>query len=133
MLGICFVDGFANGGGDPKTCAAQCVADVAQRARRASFRDYVAKNRFEMAIITSTRERAAALRTALKAHELPTGMRTVIGVVPRMINMIPHPTVPIVGKRGSGPRALSSLASSDGHRNGHHEVVAAKPGGRRRL
>ncbi len=120
LAGICFVDDFIDKASEPKACVARCIADITQRCRRASFRDYIAKNRFEMAIITSTRERAAALRTALKAHELPTGMRTAIGVVPRMINMMPRPSLPASAKRGSGPKALSNMGSTDGHNgNGH--------------
>ncbi len=68
-------------GGAVDHVARKCAADINARRLSPEFLAMVAESQFRLAVVTGTPEKAAALRRALKHHNLPQGLRVHFSVV----------------------------------------------------
>lgn len=72
-------------GGAADHIARKVRRDIMQRRQLLFFDNFVGESRFRLVIITSSREKSAAIRQALDRHDWPRGLAIHLAVVPQLL------------------------------------------------
>lgn len=75
-------------GGPADHVARRAVQDIAARRRLPEFLALLAEGRFRLVVITATKNKSQALRSALQQHDWPAGMQVHFSVVPQLLRFI---------------------------------------------
>lgn len=75
-------------GGPADHVARRAVQEIAARRRIPEFFAMLAEGRFRLVVITATKNKSQALRSALQQHDWPAGMQVHFSVVPQLLRFI---------------------------------------------
>jgi hypothetical protein len=71
-------------GGTPEHVARKCFQDIAKRRDRELFGTLLREGRFKLVVITTAKEKAAAIQKALDRHAWPDGLAIHLVVLPQL-------------------------------------------------
>jgi len=75
-------------GGPADHVARKAVQEISARRRIPEFLALITEGRFRLVVITATKNKSSALRTALQQHDWPAGMQVHFSVVPQLLRFI---------------------------------------------
>jgi hypothetical protein len=75
-------------GGTPEHVARKCFQDVAKRRDKDAFGDLLHQGRFRLVVITTAKEKATLIRSAVDRHAWPAGLAIHLVVLPQLASFL---------------------------------------------